>query len=414
MSRLRPPRLSAVLLAVGVASAAAGCGAPPLEAPSTAPPVPPGTYVSAEPDYATELRPVLEQLARDLPVTGAVVLVRTPDRGDWTTAIGTRTYQGTDPVQAGDHIRIGSNTKTWTGTVVLQLVGEGKLRLEDPVSLYRPDVPNGANITIAQLLDMRSGLYNYTESLELNQALDTDPGRVWEPEELVRLGLSQPPYFPPGTGWHYSNTNTVLLGLIVEQLTGHPLAEEFETRIFEPLGLTGTEFPEITSAEIPEPHPQGYVWGNNVETIESLVLPPDVQAAAKAGTLPPNDVTSVNPSWAWSAGAGISTAADLARYVEALGGGGLLPPELQKQRLESVVPINPGDAQGAAYGLALARFGSLYGHTGELPGYNSFMGYDPERKITVVTWASLAPAPDGRAPAVEMAKAVIGELYGGP
>src|SRR4051812_49388213 len=97
-----------------------------------------------------------------LPITA---LVRAPDRGNWTTTIGTGTYRGNDPVRLDDHIRVGSNTKTWTGTVILQLVGEGRLRLADPVAMYRPDVPNGANITVEQLLNMRSGLYNYTESL---------------------------------------------------------------------------------------------------------------------------------------------------------------------------------------------------------------------------------------------------------
>ena len=392
-------RAGALAVAVTIAACAPGPAAPP------APPAPP--------DYAATLRPQLEQLVRDMSVTGAVVLVRTPDRGDWLTTIGTRAYRGDVPVQPGDHVRIGSNTKTWTGTVVLQLVGEGKLRLDDPVSRYRPDVPNGANITVEQLLNMRSGLYNYSESLELNQSLDDDPARVFTPEELLAIGLSRPPYFPPGQGFHYSNTNTVLLGTIIEKVTGRPVAEEFQTRIFDPLGLAQTSFPAQTTNTLPDPHPQGYTFGSNVETIDSLVLPPEVQAAARAGTLAPMDVTDDSPSWTWTAGAGISTLDDLATFVEALGGGRLLAAELQRQRLDSVRPIDPGDAQSASYGLALARFGSLYGHTGELPGFNSFMGYDPERRITVVTWASLAPAPDGRAPAVELAKAVIAELYSG-
>jgi D-alanyl-D-alanine carboxypeptidase len=410
VSLLLVPRLQVAVIGAAV-GLVAGCGtaaAPPAPtAPTSA------VATAAAPDYAAALQPKLEQMVRDMSVTGAVVLVRTPDRGNWTTTIGTGTYRGNDPVRLDDHVRVGSNTKTWTGTVILQLIGEGKLRLTDPVATYRPDVPNGANITIEQLLNMRSGLYNYSESLELNQALDTQPARVWTPEELVRLGLSQPPYFPPGTGYHYSNTNTVLLGLIAEKITGRPLRDEFRARIFEPLGLTGTEFPEITSTAIPDPHPQGYTYGTNVETIDSLVLPPEVQASATAGTLAPMDVTSVNPSWAWSAGAGISTAEDVARYVEALVGGQLLPPALQKQRLDSVVPVDPGNPQSAAYGLAIARFGSLYGHTGELPGFNSFMGHDPDKKITVVTWTSLAPAPDGRGPAVELAREVISELYAG-
>jgi D-alanyl-D-alanine carboxypeptidase len=373
---------------------------------------PPPPAASDAPAYAARLQPQLEQLARDMLVTGAAVHVASAELGDWTTTIGTRTFRGPEPVQPGDHIRIGSVTKTWTGTVVLQLVDEGVLRLDEPVAKYRPDVPNGQNITIEQLLSMRSGLGNYTTSEELNHSMDTAPGAIFTPEELIATGLAMPPKFPPGESFYYSNTNTALPGRIVEQVTGNPLESEIQRRVLDRLDMAQSSFP-TRSAVLPDPHPQGYTYGTNVETMDSLVLPPEVQAAAKAGTLAPMDVTSVNPSWAWSAGAGISTAEDLARYVEALVGGQLLPPAIQRQRLDSTVPIDPANPQSAAYGLALARFGPLYGHSGELPGFNSFIGHDPDRKITVVTWTSLAPAPDGRGPAVELAKAVIGELYAG-
>jgi D-alanyl-D-alanine carboxypeptidase len=371
------------------------------------------TASSENPSYVAALRPELDELISDLAITGAVVLVRSPELGNWSTAIGTRTWHGTEPVTLADHIRIGSNTKTWTGTVILQLVDEGRMSLDDPVSKYRPDVPNGDDITIAQLLDMSSGLANYSTNLELNQQQDDNPGRAWTPEELLAMGLAEPPAFPPGEGFLYSNTNYVLLGLIIEQLTGVPVAEAFQTRIFCPLGLTQTSFPALTDASIPEPHPQTYTFGTNVGTIDSLVLSPEVQAGARAGTLEPMDVTDLNPSWAWTAGAGISTAEDLADYVEALVGGCLLSPELQQERISSVQPLDPDDPASPGYGLALARFGPVYGHSGELPGTNSFMGHDPVRDITVVTWASPAPAADGRGPAVELAKAVIAELYAG-
>ncbi|MCZ2839181.1 serine hydrolase domain-containing protein [Modestobacter sp. VKM Ac-2985] len=368
-------------------------------------------WQAEDPAYAAAVQPELRQLMRDLAVTGAAVLVRSPELGDWTTTMGTRTWHGTEPVTLADHVRIGSITKTWTGTVVLQLVDEGRLSLDDPVSTYRPDVPNGDHITIAQLLDMSSGLANYTTDLTLNEQLDSNPGRVWDPEELLAIGLAMPPAFPPGGGFLYSNTNYVLLGLIIEQLTGVPVEQAVQDRVLDPLRLDETSFPALTDASIPEPHPQMYTFGTNVETIDSLVLPPEVQAAARAGTLEPMDVTDTNPSWAWTAGAGISTARDLADHVEELVDGCLLSPQLQQQRLDSVQPVDPDDPASAGYGLALARFGPLYGHTGELPGTNSFMGHDPVRDITVVTWTSTAPAPDGTDPAVELAKAVVDELY---
>ncbi|TQM44459.1 serine hydrolase domain-containing protein [Pseudonocardia cypriaca] len=401
ISRIRPRRAAAALAAaalLGVAACAERAAAPPPAAPQV-------------PAYAEALQPELEQLAKDMLVTGAVVQVRSPELGDWTTTIGTRTFRGTEPVQVGDHVRIGSVTKTWTGTVVLQLVDEGVLRLNDPVATYRPDVPNGRNITIEQLLTMRSGLGNYTTSPELSRTMDTEPAKVYAPEEVISIGLAMPPEFPPGDGFFYSNTNTALLGRIVEQLTGNPLGTEIQRRILDRLGMAGSSFP-ATSAVLPDPHPQGYAYGTNVETVESNVLSPEKQAAARGGTLAPLDVTNSNPSWAWAAGAGISTADDLTRYVETLVGGGLLSPAMQEARLDSVRPLDPAAPDAPGYGLALARFGPFYGHTGELPGFNTFAGHDPERRTTVVVWTSLAPSPDGRDPAAEMARTIIGEMYG--
>ncbi len=339
-------------------------------------------------------------------VPGAVMLIRTPD-GDVESAYGVTEWAGSTPVTMEDHIRIGSNTKTWTGTVILQLVEEGAIALEDPVSMYRPDVPNGDNITIEQLLNMRSGLFNYTTTLELNTALDVTPERVWDPEELVRMGLAEPPYFAPGAGYEYSNTNTVLLGLIAEDLDGKPLNEIFEQRLFAPLGLTETSYPAVTDTSIPKPYSHGYMFSNNVDTMTQPSLSEDDLAAAAAGELLPTDHTNDNASWTSAAGMGISTASDLATWVEALGGGGLLSNEMQQKRMES---FQPND--GGAYGWAIAEMGSFFGHIGSLPGYNSFMGYDPETDITVVVWTNLAPGADGRPPAADLARLLIETMYG--
>jgi D-alanyl-D-alanine carboxypeptidase len=423
---------AALAVVVGLAGCSGSAGdAPPSPATSSASSAPssvassssPATSSSSTPSsassaaagpaWAATLTPALQAEAEELLVTGAAVLVRTADDGDWTMTYGTRTWDGSDPVDLGDHVRIGSVTKTWTGTVILQLVDEGRLALTDPVSQYVAGVPNGDRITIEQLLTMHSGLANYTTDPVLNEAMDTTPERVWEPEELLAMGLSQAPSFPPGEQFEYSNTNTVLLGVIIEQLTGQPVETAFQERILDRVGMTGSKFPARADATLTQPHPQGYTYGTNVETMESTVLPESVQDEARAGTRAPMDVTDVNPSWGWTAGAGISTAADLADYVTALVDGGLLSPELQQQRLDSVAPIDPDDPASAAYGMALARFGPLYGHTGELPGFNTFAGHDPDTGTTVVVWTSLAPSVDGLDPAVELTKLIIGALSAG-
>lgn len=359
------------------------------------------------------LQEIFEDMAKEMLVPGAVMLLRTP-AGEIILTYGVRALDDATPVTADDHIRIGSNTKTWTGTVILQLVQEGNLRLDDPVSKYAPQVPNGDNITIEQLLNMRSGLFNYSTTYRMNHLLDTEPKKVWTTDELLAIGFELPPYFEPGRGFRYSNTNTVLLGLIAEKLDGKPLAVVFQDRIFGPLGLSNSLLPEVTSNTLPEPFAHGYMYGNNVITLANNAVPPDMIYEAQTGKLKPVDQTFANPSWGWSAGAGISTARDLATYVEALAGGGLLDAATQKIRMDSPQPTSAEDPDSASYGLGIARFGPLYGHTGELPGYNTFMGNDPVNKVTLIVWTNLGPSADGRDPATTIAKAMAGRIYAPP
>lgn len=362
---------------------------------------------------AAALRGTVETLARDMLVPGAVVLLKTP-RGDFSTTYGVSAYKGSTPTAYDQHVRVGSNTKSWVGTVILQQVQEGLLALHDPVSKYRPGVPNGAAITIEQLLNMRSGLFNYTTTDEFNRRLDEEPLKVWTPEELLAMGFARAPESDPGERFDYSNTNTVLLGLIAQQVEhGKPLQDILRDRLFVPLGLSHTFLPAASSNLLPEPRSRGYMYGNNVLT-NGKALPAPMQAEARAGTIDPVDYTDANPSWGWAAGAGISTATELLRWVQAMVGGNLLNADLQARRLASVQTIEPGNPASAGYGWALAKFGPLYGHTGELPGYNSFMGHDPVNRVTLVVWTNLAPAPDGRDPATAIADALIGKIYAAP
>ncbi len=396
LDRRRAVALAAAgVLSVGIAGRTVG--AQPAATPAATP---------TDPALAGTLRPLIEGLMGELLVPGAVVLARTPD-GEFFEAFGTRVLGEDAPVTTDDHFRIGSNTKTMTGTILLQLVDEGMISLDDPVSRYRPDVPGGDDMRVSQLLDMSSGLFNYSSVFALNQVMDGNPGRAWEPEELVALALAEPVYFPPGEGFFYSNTNTVLAGLIAEQLTGQPLGDLFEQRLFRPLGITHSLLPDIADGSIPDPHPNGYWFGTNVSTIETSVLSADDQAAAEAGELLPSDITDLNPSWGWAAGAAIATASDLAAYVEALVGGTYLSPELQATRLDSLQPIG-----SAAYGLAVAQFGPMIGHDGSLPGYQSFMGHDPEAGNTLIVFTNMGVSPSGTMTANEIARSIIEVLAG--
>ncbi|HZZ46154.1 MAG TPA: serine hydrolase domain-containing protein [Pseudonocardia sp.] len=395
-------RTGAVMLASTLVLGTA-CSAPVPTTPAAPPP---------QPAYAATVQQRITQAMKDNAIPGAVVLVRSPERGDWAGTFGTGTIGQNAPLSLDDYFRVGSNTKTMTVTVILQLVQEGRLKLDDPIDRYQPGVPGGSKITIAQLAEMRSGLYSYTFDRGFNEALDQDPGHAWTPAELLRIAFAHPAQFAPGERFEYCNTNTVLLGLVIEHLTGKPLAQALRERIFTPLGLAHTSLPVNTDVAIPNPHPRGYAFGTNISTIDTSVLPEAEQKAALAGTLLPHDETDANPSWTWAAGGAISTAGDLATYVKALVAGGMLDATTQRLRLDSIRSTNPEQPQSAGYGLGIAQFGPLLGHDGQLPGYMTFMGYDPGARLTIVIGTNLAAVPAGEGSALVLLRAMLPVFYG--
>lgn len=293
---------------------------------------------------------------------GAVVGIRTPE-GTWVKAYGVTDPSTKAPMTTDMHLRIGSVTKTFTGTLVLQLAQEGKLSLDDPISKYVPGIPNGNKITLAMLADMTSGVASYTLSKPFTDKYFTHPETVYTPDQLIAAGVADSPKFAPGARYDYSNTNTVLLGKVIEKVTGQPVTEVMQQRIFDPLGLTGTSFP-TTSPTIPAPHPQGY-------TLQGVTTPPH-----------PVNATDWSPSFFWTSGALISNVSDLLTYARALGTGqGLLSAKTQTERLDSF-------PRPAGYGLGLACRGGWVGHTGELPGFNSTLFYDTTSDTSAVVIAN--------------------------
>ncbi|WP_167660014.1 serine hydrolase domain-containing protein [Nocardia mangyaensis] len=354
--------------------------------------------------------PIVREILDALLVPGAVVYVRTPD-AYWQRAFGSRILGQNDPVLVEDFFRVGSTTKTMVGTVALQLVGEGRLALDESVSRYRAGVPNGDDITIADLLNMRSGLFSYNENPSFAAIMDDDPGRVWKPEALLRIGFASEPYSAPGTEFRYSNTNTILLAAVLEQVTGQDIGSLLTHRIFRPLDLTKTSYPEPGEATLPSPSPRGYLYGTNTSALSSVVLPSAQVAAARTGDLAPTDVTNLDPSWIGAAGGVISTAQDLATYVRALvGSDELIGPELQRERLTSAAPLDRRDPAGIRYGLGLESFGPMLGHDGAIPGFQTFMGYDPDTGITIVVLCTLRDGPAGGRPANEIAYGLVRAL----
>ena len=297
-----------------------------------------------------ELRGLLDQIvAAGAP--GAAARIRDED-GVTQAGSGVADLRNGRPMRPWLHYRVGSVTKPFVATVVLQLVAEGRLSLQDTVERWLPGIlPYGDQVTIRELLSHTSGVPDYT--LEPIIRLYTDPQarfRAWTPRELVGLVADQPPDFPPGTAWSYSNTGYILAGMIIEAATGHKLGRELARRILRPLGLRNTFFP-INRPTIPRPYARGY----------SLPL------GQEQGPL--LDFTVLNPSVAWAAGALVSNLGDLEHFFRALLGGRLLPPRL----LTAMTTPVPTGQPGFGYGLGLIVIdtpaGRLLGHDGAIPGF---------------------------------------------
>jgi D-alanyl-D-alanine carboxypeptidase len=382
-------RVSSVLVGAGLLVAACSGATTPA---SDAPPAGSGL----KPIEPAALQAVVDKTVQELLIPGAVVVLRTP-QGEFTVSSGT-TELGTQNRPTPDtHFRIASVTKTMTSAVILQLAQEGKLDLSDPVSKYVPDVPNGDDITIAELLKMRSGLYNYTSAPEMAESLDRDPTKVWTPQELLTIAFERPPNAPPDPAFEYNNTNYLLLGLIAEKLDGKPLATVMQDRLFEPLGLTNTMLPPSTSNSIPEPYSHGYLYGSSsVALTGTPPYTPEEIAGAEAGTLQPTDYTGINHSFAPGPGGVISTADNLATWIQALVGGQVLNAEYQKIWFDAVQLENPSNPnRGYGYGITKLSWGpnTIYLHGGETPGYNTEAYVDPANETTFVVWANLTVSP---------------------
>ena len=242
----------------------------------------------------------------------------------------------------------------------------------------------------------------------------TRPG-LGPPEELLAIAFKRPPDFAPGTEYEYCNTNYALLGLIAEKLAGAPLAKIFQDRLFGPLGMTHTLLPASTSNAIPEPFSHGYLYGSSSYALADAPYPADLIAAAKAGSLKPNDDTWQNPSYAHAAGGIISTADDLAIWIRALVGGKVFNADTQRQWFDSLEPEDPSKPGGQKYGYGIAElsFGpnQVYFHGGEMPGYNSFMGYDPVNDVTLIIWTNLTISLEGQPTANSLMVKVLDQIY---
>ncbi|MEU5915367.1 serine hydrolase domain-containing protein [Streptomyces sp. NPDC047141] len=331
-------------LAAGLAPATSAFAAPPAPAAARAVPAPDMAGVAAALDSA---------MANGAP--GAMARFSGPD-GVRSRTVGVRDRVSGAPMDINARFRVGSVSKTFSSVVLLQLVEEGRLELDAPVDRYLPGLLPDDRITVRHLLTHRSGLADYTDAM-FN---DTVPGfeavrnRVFSYRELVDLSLREPRTTEPGVSYKYSNANFVVVGMLIEKLTGRPVSDAYQRRIFTPLKLTSTSYV----------HPDTRIAGLRVRGY----LHPDA-----AGD-PLVDSTEQTVSWAQSAGAVISSPADLNTFTSALMHGRLLSPAM----LEAMTTVTPTDATNTRfYGLGLRRYDlscgtRVYGHTGTVQGFYTY------------------------------------------
>ena len=256
------------------------------------------------------------------------------------------------PVPRNGQVRAGSNTKAFVAVVVMQLVAENKVQLDVPVTKYLPGAIKDDRITVRQLLNHTSGLANYTQYMGLEK-FEEQRYRYYEPYELLAIGNAHPVTHEPGAKFKYSNTNYVLLGLLIQKITGRPVAENVDQRIVQRLELRDTYWPAVGEQDINGKHAHGYAkTGNGVE-----------------------DVTDLDPSWGWAAGQIISTTKDLNTFYRGLLNGELLP-QAQLKEMQKTVDTAGEMMPGVQYGLGIASTplscgGTYWGHGGDIHGYET-------------------------------------------
>lgn len=312
------------------------------------------------------IKATLDSIIDNTHVPGLVAGVWAPNENiDFVYTAGVADLETKSPLSDGMVFRIGSNTKTFTITVLLQLVDEGLISLEDKLSDYLPDYPRANEVTIRMMTNMTSGIFKYMESEEFWTILEANPAYVWSFDELINCTVNHDYYFDPGTGFYYSNTNTILLAKIIEQLTGKSIKENITNRIITPLNLTSTEY-LVSGIDIPGNHSKAYYMGEYDPEFPECSSLMDISMAGPAGSI-------------------TSTIYELKKYAIAMTEGDFLSDSLNTLRLGSA-ENGHSNPMGLKYGIGLFAYKGFFGHNGGFPGYTSLMVHSPEKNCTIIIW----------------------------
>ena len=308
------------------------------------------------------LNAVMDQKQMEFNVPGIIAGAWVPGQGEWINTTGKSDLVTGEDIQEYEQLRIADVTKTFTATIILQLVDEGVISLDDFLDQIIPtNIPAADEITIKHLCNMTSGLFNYSDDSAFIATLENDPLKKWDPQELINIAISHPPYSVPGLKWHYSNTNYIVLGLVIEQIIGVSLENVISDRIFNQYNFSSSSFPLFPNLNGEYSH--GY-----------MPLGPDSLL---------EDITLFDPSSTWAAGGIVSNLFDMRDWAKLLATGALLSDSIQELRMDWV-DVNSQSDPYMSYGLGLINEGNFIGYYGAIPGYNASVFYLPSEDATFV------------------------------
>ncbi|WP_111765679.1 serine hydrolase domain-containing protein [Nakamurella deserti] len=340
---------------------------------------PPAGTGSADPAAALD-RALAELVAMPGGPPGAIAVVQIGDRRTVHTAGVADLDTGAAPT-ADQHMRVASAAKAFSGATALALVDRGVLSLDDTIGRRLPDLPAAwAGVTLRQLLSHTSGLPDFTRDPEFGAAVGASLETPLPPEQLLTFVADEPLAFPSGSRYAYDNSDNIAVGLMIQAATGKTYAEALQEQVLDPLGLSGTSLP--VGVEMPDPVLHGY-------DLDPPDEPVDVTGLAAAG-------------WAWASGGIVSTPADLNTFIRGYVGGLLFGAPTQAMQTDLFIPGGesgpPGPGANAA-SLALFRYtttcGTVYGHTGNIPGYTQFAAASPDGSRSATVSMTLARNADG-------------------
>ncbi|MGI5144738.1 MULTISPECIES: serine hydrolase domain-containing protein [unclassified Streptomyces] len=333
------------------------------------------------PQVRAQLDRAVQHVLKTTHTPGVTVGLWAPGKGSYVRAFGTAEKATNAPMSPGFNMRVGSVTKTFTVTALLRLVDHQQVSLDDPISRYVHGVPNGRHITLRHLAEMRSGLFNYLNDGDFAKAFLADTSRTFTNEEMLAYSFKHPVSGPPGRQFEYSNTNTVLLAMVVQKVTGQSFDRYLTQHVLKPAHLKHTFMPK--GAEFPAPHAHGYTD----QTADGSV-------ADATNWAPPGGASGVM----------ISNLHDLRSWASTLAEGRLLSKATQAERLTML----PTGKDGIGYGLGVFDNHGWIGHNGSLPGYQTVMVYLPKVKATLVVHTTSDSVVKGKALSTKFAKAVTG------